>query len=110
MILPLPKLDCARPADCEVTTVIKNARNFCALVSFCIVTAVVFASSQLSALEVNQAIERCRASNGKPAYLACKQSGGTHEACYDRAKSIVQSCVKNAMAAARPKAALFSVD
>lgn len=86
------------------------ARRLCSFVLFCAVTAVVFASSQLSALEVNQAIENCRASNGKPAYLACRQSGGTHEACFGRARSIVQSCVKNAVTAARPKAALFSAD
>jgi CHAT domain-containing protein len=86
------------------------ARRLCSFVLFCAVTAFVFASSQLSALEVNQAIENCRASNGKPAYLACRQSGGTHEACFGRARSIVQSCVKNAVTAARPKAALLSAD
>jgi CHAT domain-containing protein len=88
------------------------ARYFCAFGSFFFATAVVFvlASSQLSALEFNQAIESCRASSGKPAYLACKQSGGTHEVCFGKARSIVQSCVGSAMAAARPKAALFSAD
>jgi len=78
--------------------------------SFCILTSAIFTSSQLSALELNQAIESCRASNGKPAYMACKQSGGTHEACFGKARSIVQSCVKSAMTAARPKAALFSAE
>jgi CHAT domain-containing protein len=78
--------------------------------SFCILTSAIFTSSQLSALELNQAIESCRASNGKPAYMACKQSGGTHEACFGKARSIVQSCVKSVMTAARPKAALFSAE
>lgn len=86
------------------------AHYFCTFVSFCIVTAAVLASSKLSALELNQAIESCRASSGKPAYLSCKQSGGTHEVCFGKARSIVQSCVRSAMLAARPKAALFSTD
>jgi CHAT domain-containing protein len=86
------------------------ARSYCSFVSFCVVIAAVFASSQLSALELNQAIGNCRASSGMPAYMACKQSGGTHEACFGKARSIVQSCVKSAMIAARPKAALFSAD
>jgi CHAT domain-containing protein len=59
---------------------------------------------------MNQAIESCRASSGRPAYMACKQGGGTHEACFGKARSIVQSCVRRAMMAAQPKAALFSPD
>jgi CHAT domain-containing protein len=75
---------------------------------FCAATAAVFSNSQLFALEMNQAIENCRASSGKPAYMACKQGGGTHEACFGKARAIVQSCVRSAMIAAHPKAALFS--
>ena len=84
----------------------------CALASFCIVTATVLLTtlSRLSALEMDQAIESCRNSSGKPAYMACKQGGGTHEACFAKAKSIVQGCVRSAMTAARPKAALFSAE
>jgi CHAT domain-containing protein len=78
------------------------------LLVFCIVTIAVFTNSQLSALEMNQAIENCRASSGKPAYMACKQGGGSHEACFGKARAIVQSCVRSAMIAAQPKAALFS--
>jgi CHAT domain-containing protein len=85
------------------------ARYFCAFVSFCILASV-FGNSRLSALELNHAIENCRASSGKPAYMACMQSGGSHQSCYGRAKSIVQSCVKSAMNAARPKADLFSAE
>jgi hypothetical protein len=59
---------------------------------------------------MQQTIESCRASSGKPAYMVCKKSGGSHEACFAKAKSIVQGCVKNAMAAADPKAALFSAE
>jgi CHAT domain-containing protein len=77
---------------------------------FWLVTAAVFANSQLSALEKDQAIENCRASSGKPAYMACKQGGGTHEDCFGKARAIVQSCVKNAMTSAQPKAALFSAE
>src|SRR3954452_17951165 len=78
--------------------------------SFSVLTAAVLLSSPLSALELNQAIESCRASSGKPSYIACKQAGGTHEACFGRARAIVQSCVRSAMIAAHPKAALFSAE
>jgi CHAT domain-containing protein len=70
----------------------------------------IFVSSPASALELNQAIENCRASIGKPSYMGCKQAGGSHEACFSKAKAIVQSCVQSAMLAARPKAALFSAE
>lgn len=66
--------------------------------------------SPLSALELEQAIENCRNSNGRPAFMACKQGGGTQETCFAKSKSIVHSCVKSAMDAARPKAALFSAE
>jgi CHAT domain-containing protein len=82
---------------------------FYTFAAFCIAAAsLLLTVSQLSALEMDQAIESCRNSSGKPAYTACKQGGGTHEACFAKARSIVQSCVKSAMTAARPKAALFS--
>src|SRR5258708_32214176 len=71
---------------------------------------VLFDNSVGYAPEFNQATENCRTSSGKPAYTACKQAGGTHEACFGKAKAIVQSCVKSAMIAARPKAALFSTE
>src|SRR3984957_11793782 len=77
---------------------------------FCTAAAAVLANSQLFALGMDQAIENCRASSGRPAYMACKQGGGTHEACFGKARSIVQSCVRSAMMAAQPKAALFSPD
>lgn len=60
-----------------------------------------------SALELEQARESCRNSIGRPTYMACKQSGGPHEACMARAKAAATPCVRNAMMAARPKAALF---
>jgi CHAT domain-containing protein/tetratricopeptide (TPR) repeat protein len=81
---------------------------FRGLLVFFVVTAAVFANSQLSALEKVQAIENCRASSGKPAYMACMQSGGTHDACFGKARAIVQSCVRSALVAAHPKAELFS--
>lgn len=82
---------------------------------FCLVIAVFIAGQVLlpqtsRALELNQAIENCRNSSGRPAYMACRQSGGTHEACFSRARSIVGACAKSAMIAAHPKAPLFSAD
>src|SRR5260370_32857223 len=76
----------------------------------CTGTIVLFNSSPGYALDQSQAIESCRSSSGKPAYVACKQGGGTHEACFGKAKAIVQSCVRSALIAARPKAALFSAE
>ena len=76
----------------------------------CTGTIVLFNSSPGYALDQSQAIENCRSSSGKPAYVACKQGGGTHEACFGKAKAIVQSCVRSALIAARPKAALFSAE
>ena len=61
----------------------------------------------VSALELEQARESCRNSIGRPTYLACKDKGGMHEACMARAKAAATPCVRNAMMAARPKAALF---
>ena len=88
----------------------KHVANSTAVFLFCIVMPAIFGNSPGSALEMNQAIESCRSSTGRPAYMACKQAGGTHEACFGKAKSIVQSCVRTAMTAARPKAALFSAE
>src|SRR3984893_2227611 len=88
----------------------KHVANSTAVFLFCIMMPALFGNSPGSALEMNQAIESCRSSTGRPAYMACKQAGGTHEACFGKAKSIVQSCVRTAMTAARPKAALFSAE
>ena len=60
-----------------------------------------------TALELRQAQDKCRASIGKPTYIACKQGGGGHEACFAKARAAATPCVKNAMMAARPKAELF---
>src|SRR5947209_19330166 len=76
----------------------------------CISAAVILSKSGASALEKDHAIESCRNSTGKPAYSACMQAGGTHDTCFGRARSVVQACVRSAMMAARPKAALFSAD
>jgi CHAT domain-containing protein len=88
----------------------KDIRLYLVLSAFCIATGFVLGVAPSLALDFNQAIENCRASSGKPAYNACKQSGGSHEACFAKSRSIVQGCVKNAMAAAAPKAALFSAE
>jgi CHAT domain-containing protein len=76
----------------------------------CVVASVLLGNSTANALELGGAIESCRNSSGKPAYMACKQGGGTHEACFGKAKAIVQACVRSAMIAAHPKAALFSAE
>src|ERR1700687_4912339 len=88
----------------------KRVANSTAVFLLCTVMPALFGNSPGSALEMNQAIESCKSSTGRPAYMACKQAGGTHEACFGKARSIVQSCVRTAMTAARPKAALFSAD
>src|SRR5580704_2691565 len=88
----------------------KHVANSVAIFLFCIVMPALLGSSPGSALEMNRAIESCRNSTGRPAYTACMQAGGTHEACFGKAKSIVQSCVRTAMTGAGPKAALFSAD
>lgn len=49
------------------------------------------------------ALEKCRASVGRPTYQACKRSGGDHETCFAKARAVVQPCFKAAM----PTAALF---
>jgi CHAT domain-containing protein len=79
-------------------------------VAFCVGTAAVLASSQAPAFDKAQAIESCRGSSGKPAYMACMQGGGSHQACFGKAHAIVQSCVRSAWTAAQPKAALFSAE
>ena len=73
------------------------------LFSLCSLTAIVPAS----ALELEQARERCRNSIGMPTYQACRQGGGQHDACKARARAAATPCVRNAMMAARPKATLF---
>jgi CHAT domain-containing protein len=60
-----------------------------------------------TALELRQAQDKCRASIGKPTYIACKQGGGGHEACFAKARAAATPCVRNAMMAARPKSELF---
>ena len=61
-----------------------------------------------SALELNQAIENCRNTVGKPIVMACMRSGGGNlESCRASAGPKVKACVQSAMVASRPKAALF---
>jgi hypothetical protein len=60
----------------------------------CISMPMLFGASRATALEMSQAIESCRGSTGRPAYIACKQAGGTHEACFGKARSLVQACVR----------------
>ena len=67
-----------------------------------------FDGAPASALELNQAIENCRSTVGKPIVMACMQGGGGNlESCRASAGPKVKACVRSAMMAARPKAALF---
>ena len=73
-------------------------------------TIMVAESVTASALELEQARESCRASIGRPTYLACTDKGGSHDSCMARAKEAATPCVRNAMIAAHPKAELFDAD
>jgi len=71
---------------------------------FCFLFAVVPAH----ALELNQAIENCRSTVGKPIVMACMRAGGgSLESCRASAGPKVKACVQSAMLASRPKATLF---
>lgn len=89
-----------------------TARIFGAAFSLSVISAVVVSSLAsivpADALELNQAIESCRNSVGRPIVMNCMRSGGgSLEACRETAKPKVVACVKSAMMAAAPKAALF---
>jgi CHAT domain-containing protein len=67
-----------------------------------------FVGVPASALELNQALENCRNTVGKPIVMACMRGGGgSLESCRASAGPKVKACVQSAMMAARPKAALF---
>src|SRR4030081_1992971 len=67
-----------------------------------------FAVVPAHALELNQAIENCRNTVGKPIVMACMRAGGgSLESCRASASPKVKACVQSAMLASRPKAALF---
>jgi CHAT domain-containing protein len=62
----------------------------------------------VSALELNQAIEKCRNTVGKPIVMACMRGGGgSLESCRASASPKVRACVQSAMMASRPKVVLF---
>jgi CHAT domain-containing protein len=90
-----------------------TARIFGADISFSLISVVaaslVIASiAPADALELNQAIENCRNSVGRPIVMGCMRAGGGGlEACREKASPKVKACVQSAMAASRPKAELF---
>jgi CHAT domain-containing protein len=84
----------------------KDVRRYWVFFAFCVATGLALGVTPSSAFDKEQAIENCRASSGHPAYMACTQKGGSHDACFEKARAIVQGCVRNAM----PKAALFSAE
>ena len=58
------------------------------------------------AFDKEAALEACRNSVGRPTYQACKQAGGSHDACFAKARAVVQPCFK----AKIPTAALFDAN
>jgi len=68
------------------------------------------AATPLWALDKETAVENCRNSSGRPAFMACMQGGGNRESCMAKSRAIVQSCARSAMMAARPKTELFSAE
>ncbi|MBI3700196.1 MAG: CHAT domain-containing protein [Afipia sp.] len=69
---------------------------------FAFSVALTFAATAF-AFDREAAREACRESVGRPTYKACKQAGGSHEACFAKASAVVQPCFK----AKLPTAALF---
>jgi CHAT domain-containing protein len=90
-----------------------TARIFGAAVSLSLISVVAASIVTASivpadALELNQAIENCRSSVGRPIVMGCMRAGGgSLEACREKATPKVKACVQSAMAASRPKAELF---
>ncbi len=56
-----------------------------------------------SAFDREAALEKCRASVGRPTYQACKRAGGDHETCFAKASAANRPCMQAQM----PTAALF---
>src|SRR5215211_6021686 len=82
-----------------------------AIVRFGIAAFLFLGIHPAAALELNQAIEHCRNTVGRPIVMACMGGGGGNLAsCRASAGPKVRGCVKSAMIASRPKAALFDAD
>src|SRR5215510_2997710 len=62
-----------------------------------------------SALTLQEAIEQCKTTVGKPIVQPCMQSGGSKDACIAKAAPPVKACVVKAMTAAhgRPNIPLY---
>src|SRR5260370_38609463 len=72
------------------------------------VLSFLFAVAPAHTLELNQAIENCRNTVGKPIVMACMRGGGGNlDACRASPSPKVKACVQSAMMASRPKAAPF---
>lgn len=84
-------------------TVNFSRRALCAAAAFSF--ALTFGAPAF-AFDREAALEACRASVGRPTYQACKKTGGSHEACFAKASSVVQPCFK----AKIPTAALFDAN
>lgn len=59
-------------------------------------------SSPASATNLEAAIERCRNTQGRPIFQACRQSGAPPEVCMTKSRPVVQACVRKIMQAERP--------
>jgi CHAT domain-containing protein len=82
-----------------------------AIVRFGIAAFLFLGIHPAAALELNQAIEHCRNTVGRPIVMACMGGGGGNlGSCRASAGPKVRACVKSAMIASRPKAALFDAD
>lgn len=62
-----------------------------------------FGAASVSAFNREAALEKCRASVGRPTYQACKRAGGDHETCFAKATAANRPCMQAQM----PTAALF---
>src|ERR1700710_2478391 len=92
----------------KATARIFGAAFSLSLISIVAASIVAASIGPADALELNQAIENCRNSVGRPIVMGCMRAGGSSlEACREKATPKVKACVQSAMAASRPKADLF---
>lgn len=92
----------------KATARISGAAVSLSLISIVAGSIVTASIGPADALELNQAIESCRNSVGRPIVMGCMRAGGgSLEACRAQATPKVKACVQSAMAASRPKADLF---
>ena len=77
------------------------SRVFLAVAAGLLITA--FGAVSAFAFNREAALEKCRASVGRPTYQACKRAGGDHATCFAKASAANRPCMQAQM----PTAALF---